>query len=384
MNTDKVKPFIVMDILERALRLEKEGSPIIHLEIGEPDFRTPQSIIDEAVESLKKGQTHYTDSRGIIELRNAIASYYSKNYGVNVSEEQVLVTMGSSPGLLLVLSAIIDSQSDEVIIGNPCYPCYPNFINFAGGIPRYVETSEEEGFQLNARIIKKVLNKRTRAVLINSPSNPSGTLIGREDMKEIAGLGVPVISDEIYHGLVYDDKPHSILEFTDNAFVLNGFSKLFAMTGWRLGYIIAPKEFVRKIHVLLQNFFISPNSFVQRAAVTALNEEHPEVEEMKKRYDARRRFLLEKMPELGIKIPVEPKGAFYLFINMSHINKDSYNLAIDILEKEGVAMTPGIDFGSRGEGFLRLSYANSIENISEAVRRLKNYIEAKETLQKPS
>ncbi len=195
------------------------------------------------------------------------------------------------------------------------------------------------------------------------------------DIRGICELGIPVISDEIYHGLVYDDKEHSALQFTDDAFVLNGFSKLFAMTGWRLGYIIAPERHTRTLQILQQNFFISPNSFVQRGGVTALTEDHPEIAEMRGRYDARRRFLLEKLPELGLSIGTEPKGAFYFFVNAGHIDTDSYKLAFDILERVGVAVTPGIDFGARGEGHLRISYANSLENIGEGVRRLESYLE---------
>ncbi len=374
MFTENVKPFIVMDVLEKAMELERSGRSIIHLEIGEPDFPTPRKIIDAAVRALEHDETHYTDSRGTPELRQAIASYYRKNYGAGLDENNVLVTMGTSPAMFLVLSVLIQSPSDEVILSNPCYPCYPNFIHMAGGKPRFIETDPQEGFQLTAARIKDAITSNTKAVIINSPANPTGTLIEPEELKRIASLGIPVISDEIYHGLVYGDRAHSMLEYTDETFVLNGFSKLFAMTGWRLGYIIAPSRYIRPLHVLMQNLYISSNSFVQLAAAKALTEDIPEIEEMRKRYDARRRLLLEKLPELGVKIPVEPRGAFYFFINMAHIDNNSYRLAFEILEDVGVATTPGIDFGTRGEGHLRISYANSIENISEGLRRLGEFI----------
>lgn len=371
----EIKPFIVMEVLERALQLEREGRSIIHMEIGEPDFDTPAAVIDAAKSSLDNGDTHYTDSRGIPELRAAVADWYNRRYDCGVTPSQVLVTMGVSPALLLVLSCMIDGPGDEVILGNPCYPCYPNFINYLGGTPRFIATRGEDGFQLRPGDVRAAIGPGTRAVMINSPANPMGTLIAPGDLEEICGLGIPVISDEIYHGLVYGDRAHSALEFTKNAWVLNGFSKLFAMTGWRLGYVIMPEDRVRQMQILQQNFFISPSAFVQKAAVTALDREHPEIPEMLKKYDSRRRYLLERLPKMGLEYAVEPKGAFYIFVRTDHIDPDSFRLAFDILEKAGVALTPGIDFGERGEGHLRISYANSIENIIEGMNRLERYLE---------
>jgi aspartate/methionine/tyrosine aminotransferase len=371
----EIKPFIVMEVLERALQLEREGRSIIHMEIGEPDFDTPAAVIDAAKSSLDNGDTHYTDSRGIPELRAAVAGWYNRRYDCGVTPSQVLVTMGVSPALLLVLSCMIEGTGDEVILGNPCYPCYPNFINYLGGTPRFIATGEEDGFQLRPGDVKEAIGPRTRAVMVNSPANPMGTLIAPGDLEEICGLGIPVISDEIYHGLVYGEKEHSALEFTRDAWVLNGFSKLFAMTGWRLGYVIMPGDRIRQMQILQQNFFISPSSFVQKAAVTALDREHPEISDMLEKYDSRRRYLLERLPGMGLNYAVEPKGAFYIFVRTDHIDPDSFRLAFDILEKAGVALTPGIDFGERGEGHLRISYANSIENIIEGMNRLERYLE---------
>ncbi len=370
-----IKPFIVMDVLERAIALEREGRSIIHLEIGEPDFRTPKRIVESAIGALREGETHYTDSRGTRELRAAVASYYNERYGTGIPENRVLITMGTSPALLLALSVLVEEQGDEIILGNPYYPCYPNFIKYLGGIPRYVETLESEGFQPRPDAVKNLINRRTRAIILNSPANPTGTLIPEADLRSLCKMGIPVISDEIYHGLVYGETEHSALEYTDDAFVLNGFSKLFAMTGWRLGYMIVPEDYVRRLHILQQNFFISPNSFVQRAGITALTERHDELEEMRTRYDARRRYLLGELSTLGLDSAVEPKGAFYFFVDTRHIDSDSYRLAFDILERAGVAVAPGIDFGSRGEGHIRISYANSLENIREGIRRLGIYID---------
>jgi aspartate/methionine/tyrosine aminotransferase len=369
-----IRPFLVMDVLERALVLERRGRSVIHLEVGEPDFQTPPSIVRAAIEALQAGDTKYTDSRGTAELRAAVARYYERRYGVRVPEERVLITGGVSPALLLVLSILLEEPGGEVIMGDPAYACYPNFVRYLKGVVRAVPTREENGFQLTPAEVKASTGPHTRAVLVNSPANPTGTLIPEQDLEAICGLGLPVISDEIYHGLVYEGRERSALEFTDEAFVLNGFSKRFAMTGWRLGYIIAPQRHIRRLQILQQNFFISPNSFVQRAAIAALKEDAPELEEMRLQYDARRRFLVKALPKLGLRFAVEPKGAFYFFVNAGHVDADSYRLTFDILEKAGVAVTPGIDFGARGEGHLRISYANSLERIGEGLRRLGVYL----------
>ena len=376
----EIRPFIVMEVLERALVLEREGRSIIHLEVGEPDFPTPPRIVRAAIEALERGDTHYTDSRGIAELRSAVAHYYGQKYGVRVSGDRVLITSGVSPALLLVLSILLEEPDGEVILSDPAYACYPNFVRYLRGALRRVATKAENGFQLTPGEVKDAAGPRTRAVIVNSPSNPTGTLIPKDDLEAICELGVPVISDEIYHGLVYGDREHSTLEFTDETFVLNGFSKLFAMTGWRLGYIIAPQRHLRKLQILQQNLFISPNSFVQRAGLAALREDHPELEEMRREYDARRRFLLTELPRLGLRFSVEPKGAFYFLVDVNHVDRDSLRLAFDILEKAGVAVTPGIDFGRRSEGHLRISYANSLENIAEGMRRLERYLKERGAL----
>ena len=374
-----IKPFIVMEVLERALELERSGRSIIHMEIGEPDFPTPAGIVEAARRSLDAGDTHYTDSRGTLELREAITRWYGRRYGCEIPSSRVVVTMGVSPGLLLVLSCLLEEPGGEIILGNPCYPCYPNFIKYLSATPEFIATREEDGFQLRAADVKAAMSGGTRAVMINSPANPMGTLIPPADLEEICSLGIPVISDEIYHGLVYGEKEHSALEYTGDAWVLNGFSKLFAMTGWRLGYVIMPEDRVRRMQILQQNFFISPSSFVQKAAVAALDDEHPEIPEMVAKYDARRRFLLERLPSLGLEYAVEPKGAFYIFVRTDHIDPGSFRLAFDILEKAGVALTPGIDFGERGEGHLRISYANSLENIEEGMDRLEKYLRERGT-----
>jgi aspartate/methionine/tyrosine aminotransferase len=373
-RAEKIPPFIVMDILEKAHDMEKQGRNIIHLEIGEPDFPTPACICNAASEAICSGKTHYTHSLGIPELREAICDHYGSRYGVRITPDRIIVTSGTSPALFMLFSALLE-RGDEIILSDPHYPCYPNFANWLEASPIFVDVSESDGFQLHAQDVKKKLGQRTRAVLINSPSNPTGNLLPPSRMAELAELGIPIISDEIYHGLAYGEKEHSILEFTDNAFVLNGFSKLYAMTGWRLGYIIAPKPFIRPLQKVQQNFFISAGSVSQWAGVTALTRAHDDVAQMRLVYDERRRFMIRRVKELGFGLPVEPSGAFYMLVNAKHLNHNSYELAFDILEQAGVGVSPGIDFGRNAEGYLRLSYANSIENIKEGLDRIEAFIQ---------
>ena len=376
-RTKEMTPFIVMDVLEKAGEMERNGIHIIHLEVGEPDFDTPECIKKAACKALDDGHTHYTHSLGLIELREAICEHYFNKYNVSIDPDQVLVSSGTSPAMFIMFSVLLES-GDQVIISDPHYACYPNFIRFVQGEPVTIPVYEEDGFQLRPEAIKEKITERTRAIFINSPSNPTGNLLSESRMKVIASLVTPgssyVISDEIYHGLVYEGKEHSILEFTDNAFVLNGFSKLYAMTGLRLGYLVAPKLFMRPIQKVQQNFFISANSMIQRAGIAALKEAGDDIARMKQIYNKRRKYMISRLREMGLQITVEPTGAFYVFVNAKHISGDSYKLAFDILEKAHVGVTPGIDFGENGEGYLRFSYANSMENIAEGMDRLGKYL----------
>ena len=369
----EIPPFIVMDVLERAHELEREGRDIIHLQIGEPDFPTPKCICDAACEAIGRGETHYTHSLGIIELREAICKYYYGKYSVTIDPDRILVTSGTSPALFMIFSALLEA-GDEILMSDPHYPCYPNFAEFLGAKPVFIKVEEEDAFQLRASEINKKIGPRTRAILINSPSNPTGNLLSKERMEEIAGLGPLVVSDEIYHGLVYGEKEHSILEFTDNAFVLNGFSKLYAMTGWRLGYLIAPPQFVRPLQKIQQNFFISAGSISQWAGIAALTKADADVEQMKSIYDERRKYMIKRIREIGFGLAVEPAGAFYMLANAKHLAESSYDLAFEILEKAGVGVSPGIDFGKGAEGFLRFSYANSLENIKKGLDRIEQFL----------
>lgn len=374
-KTTRLTPFYVMELLERAQELKREGKSIIDLEIGEPDFPTAPHICDAAINALKAGETKYTHSLGLAELREAIAQYYNRKFALDVSAQQVIVTSGTSPALLLLFMGLLDS-GDEVVMSNPYYACYPNFVEYLGGKPVFVHTVEEDGFSLKPDPVSQTLGKKTKAILVNSPCNPTGQVMPPETMHEISEAAgkVPVISDEIYQGLIYKGKDHSILEFTDNAFVLNGFSKLYAMTGWRLGYLIAPPEYIRPLQKLQQNFFICANSFVQHAGVAALSGPQEHVKEMVGIYDERRKYILKRLKETGFGIGYEPQGAYYVLANASDFGEDSLLLSRRILEEAGVAVTPGIDFGDGAKGYLRFSYSNNLDNIREGMDRIDKYL----------
>lgn len=369
-----ISPFLVMDILERAHILEAKGQPVIHLEIGEPDFDTPEPIKQAAIRAVRDGQTHYTHSLGLLPLREAICQYYTEQYGVEIHPDQVIVTSGTSPAMLLTFSALLH-PGDEVILTNPHYACYPNFIAYAQGRVTLINTREEDGFQFTPSELTPVLARGAKALVLNSPANPTGTVMPPKDLEAICHLGTTVVSDEIYHGLIYQGRSHSALEFTDNCFVLNGFSKLWAMTGWRLGWVIAPRRYVGAMQRLQQNFFICASSVAQWAGIAALTECRQEVAAMVDQYAKRRQVLLKGLTRLGLSPAVEPTGAFYALAKAKHLNKDSLALARDILDKAQVGVTPGIDFGPGAQGYLRFCYANSLENIEEGLSRLEKYLE---------
>ncbi|MBI4962169.1 MAG: pyridoxal phosphate-dependent aminotransferase [Desulfomonile tiedjei] len=372
-RSEEIPPFLVMDVLEKAMEMAESGTDVIHLEVGEPDFDTPANIVQAGIRAMQAGKTHYTPSMGIPELRRAVAEHYERTYGATVDPQCVIITSGSSPAILLALSALLDPGC-EVILSNPHYACYPNFIRFLGGVPVYVTIRAEDGFQIDPDEVAKAVTDKTRAILINSPSNPTGIVMDPERMRRLAELKVPIISDEIYHGLVYEGQEHSILEFTRNAFVLNGFSKLYAMTGWRLGYVITPKEQVRPIQKMTQNFFISPADFVQWAGLEALTNSSTETARMKAVFNQRRVAMISKLKQIGFEIRVDPTAAFYILADAKRFSKDSYRFAFEILEEAGVGVAPGIDFGSNAEGFLRFSYTNSLENIHAGLDRLDLYL----------
>jgi aspartate/methionine/tyrosine aminotransferase len=363
-----------MDLVARAKELEASGRDIVRLEIGDPDFPTPAVITRAAEAAMQDGSTHYTQSLGLPDLRNALTARYKQHYGVDVDSESIVVTQGTSPAMLLLFGSLLD-PGDEVIMPDPCYPAYPNYVSFLGGVPKLVPVRAEDGFRYRPEEVRAAIGPRTKAIMINSPGNPTGAVLADEDLRALADIaeetGIYVASDEIYHGLDFCGPDRTILQYTDRAFVLNGFSKTYAMTGWRLGYLIAPSQFVRPAEKIQQNFFLAANAFVQAAGVVALTEAGPELAVMRATYDERRRYLVPALQDAGLRIECPPCGAFYVFADARAWGEDSLALSYRLLEEAGVSCAPGIDFGAGGEGFLRFSYATDLERLREGVGRLR-------------
>lgn len=352
-RAESIRPFIVMDVVARARELEASGRDIVHLEIGDPDFTTPEVIVKAAEAAMDAGETGYTPSLGLPDLRDAVAYRARDDYGVDIDPGSVIVTQGTSPAMLLLFGSLLD-PGDEVIMPDPCYPAYPNYVNFLGGAPVPVRVRAEDGFRYRIDEVERAITPRTKAIMCNSPSNPTGGVLGPDDLAHLARLaeerGIWLASDEIYHGLQFEGRAHSALEFTDRAFVLNGFSKAYAMTGWRLGYMIAPPQFVRPAEKIQQNFFLCASNFVQVAGTAALLRAQDDVARMREVYDERRRYLVPALRSIGLTVATEPLGAFYVFAGATHWGADSVHLASRLLEEAGVAVAPGRDFGPQAPG----------------------------------
>jgi aspartate/methionine/tyrosine aminotransferase len=369
-----IQPFLVMDVMEKANTMAASGRDIIHLEVGEPDFDTPECVRQAACRAMEEGRTHYTDSLGIPPLRRAIRDHYETTYGVTIDEDCIVVTAGSSPALLMAIACLVDT-GDEVMMTDPYYACYPNFVKVLGARPLLVPTGSADAFQLEAHNAARALSAKTRAIIVNSPANPTGISLDADHMKALAELGVPIISDEIYHGLVYASEQHTMLEFTDQAIIINGFSKAWAMTGWRLGWAVFPKALIRTAQKLQQNLMICAPSIAQWGGVAALTEAGPMVRAMHDTFARRRKTMLEEMERHGFNVEVEPTGAFYVLVNMKRYTQDSRAFAMEILEHTGVGVTPGIDFGPGAQGYIRFSYANSEDKIIQGVSRVASYLQ---------
>lgn len=378
---DKIRPFYVMELLARAKELEAQGRSIIHMEVGEPDFNTPGPIIQAGKQALDDGQVHYTPATGIPELRKAIANDYQHRYGVAVDAERVLVTPGASGALQLVMSVLIN-PGEAVLMADPGYPCNRHFVQLVSGEPITLAVGPETDYQLTANLVAEAWSENTRAVMIASPSNPTGTLIDREELNAIyqvvSARGGTLIVDEIYHGLVYGSDESTALSVADDLFIINSFSKYYGMTGWRLGWLVAPVHYMEAVERLAQNIFLSAPTPAQYAALAAFTEETQAiVEQRKAAFQQRRDYLLPALRDLGFAIPVEPHGAFYLYADCSAFTKDSDRFARELLEQEGVAVTPGRDFGdNRPERYLRFAYTTGISKLEEGVSRIKRFIQA--------
>jgi aspartate/methionine/tyrosine aminotransferase len=379
-----IAPFHVMEVQTAARALEAEGRSVVHFEIGEPDFATPPQVIAAAQRAIAGGGIYYTSALGLPELREAIARHYADHYGVDVAPSRIVVTAGSSAALLLVLALILD-RDDEVLLADPGYPCNRHFVRVLEGRPIGVPVGPEANYQLSAASIERHRTQRTRAALIASPSNPTGTTVAHDELARIAAatrrLGMHLIVDEIYLGLSYGGRPRSALDCAaadaDDLFVVSSFSKYFNMTGWRLGWIVAPERYVRDIEKLAQNLYISPPTVSQRAALACFEPATLALlEERRREFQARRDRLVPGLRALGFAVPVMPSGGFFVYADSSAIAADAEAFCRDALARAGVAITPGVDFGSyRSAAHVRFSYTIGLAKIDEGLARLGRLLE---------
>jgi aspartate/methionine/tyrosine aminotransferase len=375
----EIAPFHVMEVQTAARALEAAGRTVIHMEIGEPDFPTPAPVLTEAQRAIGQGDIYYTSALGLPELRAAIAGHYAEHYGVSVDPERVIVTAGSSAALLLV-NALLVNRDDRVLLADPGYPCTRHFVRVLEGEPVGIPVGPSSNYQLTAALIEQNWSPATRAVLVASPSNPTGTSIAQDEMKRVVAtvdrLGGRLIVDEIYLGLTYDHAPRSALELADDAFVISSFSKYFNMTGWRLGWVVAPKHHVRDLEKLAQNLYISPPTPSQRAALACFRPDTLALlEERRLEFRARRDLLVPALRSLGFGIPVTPDGGFFVYADCSKFGADSERFCREVLEGAGVAITPGIDFGRhRANAHVRFAYTIGRAKIEEGIQRLARFL----------
>lgn len=376
----RIQPFYVMDLLAKARKLESAGRSIIHMEVGEPDFDSPKPIIEAGQAALASGKTRYTPAKGIPALREAIAGHYRTAYGTTIEPDRVIVTPGSTGALQLVLSLLVN-PGESVLMADPGYPCNRHYVELVDGRPVTIPVGAGTGYQLTAELVQQAWREGTKAVLVASPSNPTGTLLSRDELKAlhatVTRLGGALIVDEIYQGLVYDETGGTALDIADDLFVVNSFSKFFGMTGWRLGWLVAPEPFIEPLDRLAQNIYLSAPTLSQYAALNAFS---PEVlailEGRRQEFQRRRDFLLPALQELGFDIPLTPQGAFYLYAGCRGITDDSFRFAQALLEEAGVAVTPGRDFGfHQPESHLRFAYTTDLARLAEGVERIRRFVQ---------
>lgn len=374
--TEELTPFLAMEVMERGIELAAAGHDIVQMGVGEPEGPPPPAVIAATTAAIERGETRYTSSRGLAELCDAIAREAGERRGCAVDPGNVIVTSGTSPALYMVLRVLLE-PGDEVLIPTPHYPCYPNMVLACGGVPVFVPTRADDNYAVDVARVRAAITKRTRCIVVASPSNPTGAIQPRAVIEQLAALGLPILSDEIYDGLVFDGaRVTSPLGLAENVFVFDGFSKRYAMTGYRLGYVIAPRAAMRPLQSLQQNLHISASMFAQRAGIAALEHGAPFVAAMQREYDARRKVLLDGARALGLEVPAIPNGAFYVLADARKVSrgKSSMALALDWLERAHVAVAPGRDFGEAAEGFIRFSYAASMAAIREGLTRLARVV----------
>ncbi|HKY02669.1 MAG TPA: pyridoxal phosphate-dependent aminotransferase [Burkholderiales bacterium] len=377
----QIEAFQVMEVQRRAMELEREGRSIIHMEIGQPDFGAPPSVLKAAVTAIEREALGYTAALGLPALRTTISNFYRDRYGVQLDAERVIVTAGASGAFMLALGALVDPGA-EVLMPDPCYPCNRNFVRLFGGIARCIPVDESQAYQLSAHDVQSNWNERTRGVMVATPSNPTGSTLSPSQLRDIARVtaerGGFLLVDEIYQGLQYGSAIHTALEVSDQIYVVNSFSKYFGMTGWRLGWLIAPQDAIRDIERLAQNVFISVSTPAQYAALAAFEPETLEVFEARRQeFEKRRSFLLPRLKALGFRIPIDPDGAFYVYAGCESFDPDSRHFALRLLEEAGVALTPGADFGTAGtERHVRIAYTRPIGELDEGLRRMEAFLKS--------
>lgn len=374
-----VRPFYVMDLLARARQMESEGRPVLHLEVGEPDFPTPQPIIDAGIQALRQLKTHYTPAMGLPELRQAIAEYYLHRFELAIDAHRIIVTPGASGALQLALSVLVDT-GDNVLLTDPGYPCNRNMIRLLGADSMVVPVDAKTQYQMHASHIAEYWNEQSVAAMIASPSNPTGTMIGQQELiqliQAVANAGGHLIVDEIYQGLVYTGDQHTALSYSNDVFVINSFSKYFGMTGWRLGWMVVPEAYVDAVDRVAQNLFLAASTIAQHAALSAFEPGTLAILESRvSMFRERRDYLLPARREMGFNIAVEPAGAFYIYADCSRITQDSFAWTRNLLEDEAVALTPGIDFGEhQAATHVRFAYTRPVDQLERACSRIARYI----------
>ncbi len=377
-----VEPFHVMRLLARARAMEAAGRNVVHMEIGEPDFPTAQPILDAGRRALDEGRTRYTAARGLPELREAVSSHYRRRYGIPVDPGRILITPGASGGLQLLLAGLLD-PGDGVLMADPGYPCNRQLVRLLGGVVHAVPVGPDSGYQLTAESLESAWSPGVRVVMVASPSNPTGTLLDAKALARLYGFvserGASLIVDEIYQGLVYDVADHTALAAGEEGlFVVNSFSKYFGMTGWRLGWVVAPTTTAETLDRLAQNLYLAAPTLSQYAALAAFASDTLSIlEERRCEFQRRRDFLLPALTGLGFRFDVVPQGAFYLYARCDGLNTDSDRFAASLLEQEAVAVTPGRDFGSNApELHLRFAYTTGMDALQEGVHRISRFLAA--------
>ena len=375
----EIDSFYVMEVLARARAMEEAGRDIVHMEMGEPDFDTPEPIVEAGRRALGEGRTRYTPATGVTRLREAIAGYYHSRYGIHVAPERILITTGSSGALLLTMGAVV-GPGDQVLLADPGYPCNRHFVRFVEGRAVGVPVDAATAYQLTAAHVRRHATARTRAVLVATPSNPTGTTLTSAQLaaihRETWRRDAHLIVDEIYQGLVYGGEDFTALAHGEDLLVINSFSKYFGMTGWRLGWLVAPEYLVPLLDRAAQNLYISAPTLAQYAALAAFEPATLEILEARREaFRARRDFLVPALRDLGFGVPVEPKGAFYVYADCSRFSDDSYAFCFDLLERTGVAITPGKDFGHHAAArHVRFSYTTSMGQLEKGVERMARFL----------